>query len=167
LKTYLAGTIYTKDDYFQRWRHIAARYLRNHGIIPLSPLVGKELMSSTDGGITSDVPNRSILIRDYTMVKSAHLVLANLKIIGDEGKCEKPFVGTFFEMGWCWEMKKPIIAVVEPDNYLFNEHPFLNAAITQKFETLEEALENIVEYWNWNWEKEKEMQGIDNSLRIC
>jgi nucleoside 2-deoxyribosyltransferase len=154
VKVYLAGTINTNDDYFQRWRYEAARYLKNYGIMPLSPLVSKELNSSTDGGITSNVPNSAIMIRDRAMVNSSHLVLANLKMVGDNGPCDKPFIGTFYELAWAWDAHKPVIAVVEPDNYLFNEHPFLkDTSITQKFATLEEALQNIVEYWNWGWER--------------
>lgn len=151
MKVYLAGTIATSDDYFQRWRKEAAAFLSNHGIMPLSPLAQKEVVTSKDGGITSNIPNEDILMRDYTMVRSSHLVLANLKVMGDNGRIEKPLVGTFFEMAWAWDWKKPVIAVVEPDNYLFNAHPFLTGTITHKFETLEEALHNIVSYWNWHW----------------
>jgi len=153
MKVYLAGTIATTDDYFQRWRLDACKFLKNHGVMPLSPLSQKEAGTSQDGGITSAIPNDAILMRDYAMVKSSHLVLANLKIIGDKGKVEKPIIGTFFEMAWAWEANKPIIAVVEPDNYLFNMHPFLAKTITQKFPTLEDALDNIVSYWNWHYEK--------------
>ena len=152
MKVYLAGTINTNDDYFQRWRKEAAAYLKNYGILPLSPLAQKEACTSTDGGITSNIPNEDILFRDYTMVRSAHILLANLKLIGDSGDpVTKPFIGTFFEIAWAWEAKKPIIAVVEPDNYLFARHPFLHGTVTHRFDTLEAALSNIVSYWNWHW----------------
>lgn len=153
MKVYLAGTINTLDDYFQRWREDVAQVLRNHGIVPLCPLAGKPMFEngtfSKDGGITSTVPSRSILMRDYMMVRSANLILANLKVYGDKGKCEKPFVGTFYELAWAWEFKKPVIAIIESDNYLFNNHPFIAESITHKFETEEAAVRNIVEYWNW------------------
>ena len=157
MKVYLAGTINTSDDYFQRWRLDAARELRNHGIMPLTPLAGKMAMEngtfSTDGGITSTTPSRAVMARDYAMVRSAHIILANLKLIGDHGLCDKPFIGTFYELGWAWEMKKPVVAVVEPENYLFNNHPFLVESITEKFGSMDEALRNIIEYWNWGWER--------------
>jgi nucleoside 2-deoxyribosyltransferase len=152
VKVYLAGTINTNDDYFQRWRKEASAFLSNHGIMPLSPLAQKEVALSTDGGITSNIPSEDILMRDYTMVRSAHLILANLKLVGDGGSAiTKPLIGTFFEMAWAWEARKPILAVVEPDNYLFMKHPFLYGTITHRFDTLEEALHNIVSYWNWHW----------------
>ena len=152
MKVYLAGTINTQDDYFQRWRLVASAYLKNHGIMPLSPLAQKEVATSKDGGITSNIPSEDILFRDYTMVRSSHLILANLKLVGDSGvKIEKPLVGTFFEMAWAWHDKKPIIAVSEEDNYLFTKHPFLTGTITHRFNTLEEALHNISSYWNWHF----------------
>jgi nucleoside 2-deoxyribosyltransferase len=152
VKVYLAGTINTKDDYFQRWRKEASAFLSNHGVMPLSPLAQKEVVQSTDGGVTSNIPNEDIFQRDFTMVRSSHLILANLKLVGDLGTpIEKPLIGTWFEMAWAWHDKKPIIAVIEPDNYLFQRHPFITATVTHKFETLEEALHNIVSYWNWHW----------------
>lgn len=152
MKVYLAGTINTEDDYFQRWRKEASAFLRNHGVMPLSPLAQKEVSTSQDGGITSSIPSDDILFRDYTMVRSAHLILANLKLVGDAGTpVAKPMIGTFFEMAWAWEAKKPIIAVSEKDNYLFQKHPFLTGTITHRFDTLQEALDNIVAYWNWHY----------------
>jgi nucleoside 2-deoxyribosyltransferase len=150
---YLAGTINLADAYFQRWRLEATETLLRHSITPLSPLAQKETaIFSKDGGVTSNIPSPDIFMRDYKMVQSSNLILANLKIVGDSGKpIEKPLIGTYFEMAWAWHDKKPIIAVVEPDNYLFNNHPFLAATITHKFPTLEEALHNIVSYWNWHW----------------
>lgn len=152
MKVYLAGTINTEDDYFQRWRREAAAKLKNVGIMPLSPLAQKEVATSTDGGITSNIPSEDILMRDYTMVRSAHLILANLKLVGDSGiPIKKPLIGTFFEMAWAWEDKKPIIAVAEPENYLFQKHPFLAGTITHCFPTLDEAINNIISYWNWQY----------------
>lgn len=154
MKVYLAGTICTDDDYFQRWRRTASAMLANHGIVPLSPLAQKEVATSQDGGITSCIPSNDILMRDWTMVRSAHLILANLKLVGDSGEpVKKPLIGTFFEMAWAWDQKKPIIAVVEPGNYLFEKHPFLAGVITHAFPTLDEALDNIVTYWNWDFKK--------------
>lgn len=154
MKVYLAGTIYTDDDYFQRWRKEASAFLANHGVVPLSPLAQKEVNTSTDGGITSCIPSDDILMRDWTMVRSAHLILANLKLVGDSGEpVKKPLIVTFFEMAWAWEQKKPVIAVVEPGNYLFEKHPFLAGTITHSFPTLEQALDNIVSYWNWGYQK--------------
>lgn len=152
MKVYLAGTINTEDDYFQRWRREAAAKLKNAGIMALSPLAQKEVAQSKDGGITSNIPNEDILMRDYTMVRSAHLILANLKIVGDSGKAvTKPLIGTFFEMAWAWEANKPIIAVSEPDNYLFTKHPFLAGTITHRFDDLDAAINNIISYWNWQY----------------
>lgn len=149
-RVYLAGTITTEDDYFQRWRVEASHYLKEKGVTPLSPMAQKEVNSSVDGGITSNIPNEDIFMRDYCMVRSANLILANLKLVGDSGVAvKKPLIGTYFEMAWAWQMNKPIVAVVENGNYLFNHHPFLAATITHKFETLEEALNNICTYWFW------------------
>lgn len=157
MKLYLAGTINLEDDYFQRWRREASAFLKNHGVMALSPLAQKEVVTSVDGGVTSNIPNEDIFMRDYTMVKSSHIILANLKLIGDNGEpIKKPLIGTFFEMAWAWHDHKPIIAVAEEGNYLFAKHPFLTATITRRFGTLQEALDNIVSYWNWHYERDGE-----------
>jgi nucleoside 2-deoxyribosyltransferase len=153
LRVYLAGTITTEDPYFTEWRAKASEYLRANGIIPLSPMAKKELNTSNDGGITSSIPNSAVFMRDHAMVKSAHILLVNLKVKGYSGiPIKKPLIGSFFEMAWAWQYQKPIIAVVEEDNYLYQNHPFITETITHKFSTLEEALENIVTYWNWHYQ---------------
>lgn len=153
LRVYLAGTITTEDHYFQEWRVKAADWLRKNNIVPLSPMAKKEINASKDGGITSNIPNSAIFMRDHAMVKSAHVLLCNLKLVGYNGEqVKKPLIGTFFEMAWAWQYQKPVVAVVEEENYLFNNHPFLTETITQKFPTLEEALECIAHYWNWHYQ---------------
>ena len=150
LRVYLAGTICSEDDYFQEWRIKASIYLRKRGIIPLSPMAKKEAQSSTDGGITSNIPNKAIFERDVAMVKSSHVILANLKVRGYSGiPVKKPIVGTYCEMMLAKELDKPVVAVIEEDHYLHNNHPFITEMTSIKFTTLEEALENIYTYWNW------------------
>lgn len=151
LRVYLAGTITTEDAYFNEWRVQASEYLRANNIIPLSPMAKKEINSSKDGGITSNIQNSAIFMRDHAMVKSAHVILVNLKLKGHSGvPVKKPLIGSFFEMAWAWQYQKPIIGVVEEDNYLFNNHPFITQTLTQKFTTLEEALESVATYWSWH-----------------
>ncbi len=151
LRVYLAGTITTEDDYFQEWRVKASLYLRERGIIPLSPMAKTEIDKSKDGGITSNIPNRAIFRRDVAMVRSAHVILANLKVKGySEVPVKKPIVGTYCEMMLANELGKPVVSVIEDDHYLHNNHPFVVEMTTIKFNNLEDALENIYTYWNWH-----------------
>jgi len=146
-RIYLAGKIFPSDPYFSRWRKEAEEFLFSRGMVPMNPLLSKEVLFK-DSNL---YPANDILMRDYRMVVSSNLILANLKLVGDNGKINEPIIGTFGEIAWAWDEKKPIIAVVDKENTTFQEHPFLKGMITHWFYTVEAALENIATYWNWQY----------------
>jgi len=150
-RVYLGGKITTEDDYFRRWREIAEKRLVQAGIVPLNPLMAQEVLNPKDRGLTSSYPSESIMMRDYQMVRSSDLLIANLKLKGDNDKTiSDPIVGTFMEIAWSWHGRKPIIAIVEEDNYVFNNHPMLKTMVTRCFSTVDEAVDEVINFWSWH-----------------
>lgn len=145
-RVYLAGKIFPEDDYFAEWRVKAESALITRGVIPMNPLLHKEVQQRD----TKTFPAKDILMRDYGMVKSSDLVLANLRLKGYGTKpITEPIIGTFFEIAWAWDNQKPILAIADRDDSPFREHPFLIETVTHWFDNEDDALNNIFEYWDW------------------
>jgi nucleoside 2-deoxyribosyltransferase len=103
--------------------------------------------NTKDGGITDIRLNPGDIIhRDFQDVMRSDLILANLNLWGSP----RPMLGTWPELGWAWEHKKPVIAISTPgdSNYdLVRSHPFVRAFVAHYFDTVEEAAEFIESYY--------------------
>lgn len=142
---YLAGPIAgcNKDQALQ-WRLEAVRILANHNIVGLNPLRGKQKLWDR-GSVTQDFndydnlgpyyTSRSIMTRDFSDVKRCDLLLANLS------DAPVPSYGTVMEIGWAWEMQKPIVSILPEGENEYEKHPMLYEAMGGlKFYTLRQAL---------------------------
>jgi nucleoside 2-deoxyribosyltransferase len=110
----------------------------------LSPLRGKDMTKSKDGGLsTPDQGSKSIIIRDYNDIKRADVMLVNLNLWGST----RPLVGTLMELAWAWQMQMPVVAVCAKDDVLMRNHPFINECISHYCETMAEAIEFIGRYY--------------------
>lgn len=146
-RVYLGGKIYYPDPYFARWRQEVASRLYSHGVRALDPILAKERVEgSSSKGSFSDA---AFTLRDYHMLTSCNLMIANLKLVGDNGLCPQPIIGTYFEMAWAWDKKTPILAIVDEDSRFLREHQFLATAVTEWFTDHSAAAKHIVEYWKW------------------
>jgi len=117
----------------------------------LDPYNGKEFESIDKKGLTSNIPANAIYDGDYLSVKTADVIVANLddfflddvkameqavddghvdyefafKRLIEKVKNYRPSIGTYFEIAWAFEMRKPVILVV-PENRreIYEKHPF-------------------------------------------
>ena len=144
-KIYLAGPI-ANISYRDAtdWRTDIAQAFNHFGIETLSPMRGHlhlttvTRMSQTLDGEEYRTPLRTakgIMIRDYTDVSSSNLIFVNF--LG----ADRVSMGTVMEIGWAYEKRIPIVAVMEPDGSNPHEHGMVNEAIGFKVPSLAEAVD--------------------------
>ena len=145
-RVYLAGLISTEKPESLQWRVFAAKRLEQAGLKPISPMRGKEQLAleSKDGGVSSTIRTpKDIMLRDYLDVEGSDVILMHLESFGST----RPLLGTIVELGWAWQLRKPLVAVAAADNYLMRNHPFVKEAVSHMFETLEEAVDYVTSYY--------------------
>lgn len=149
---YLAGLISTEHPESLAWRDVARRKLWDYAgdlgkdVVVLSPLRGKADLegATSDGGITHPATTaKDVMYRDRADILRADIILVNLNDWGSE----RPMVGTMFELAWAWDHKKPVVAVVDDNNYLMKSHPFVVEAVTHYFEDLDSACKFVARYF--------------------
>jgi len=142
---YLAGLISTDHPQSLEWRGDASFKLGYTWKMKcLSPLRGKDMTKSEDGGIsTPDQGSKSIIIRDYNDIRRADVMLVNFNLWGSA----RPLVGTLMELAWAWEMKMPVVAACDKDDRLMRDHPFIKECVSHYCETMEEAIEFVGRYY--------------------
>ena len=142
---YLAGLISTDHPQSLEWRDDAAFKLKaDWKIDSLSPLRGKNLTTSKDGGLTcSEQSSKAIILRDYNDIVQSDVMLANLNLWGSP----RPLTGTIMELAWAWQMKMPVVAVCAKDDVLMRQHPFIYECVSYYCETMEEAIEFVGRYY--------------------
>ncbi len=147
---YLAGLISTEKPESINWRGVARLWLRrlaldeDKEVLILDPMRGKhDLKDATpDKGLTDPrFTSTDIILRDYSDVMHADIVLANLNDFGSD----RPLVGTLMELAWAWEHRKIVIAVCDDKEQLMHSHPFVRSAVSHWFNGLEEACRFIAE----------------------
>jgi nucleoside 2-deoxyribosyltransferase len=142
---YLAGLISTEKPASLEWRHVVEAALKDRFHV-LSPMRGKENLAKTskDGGITDPtLTAKDIILRDYHDVVASDVVLVHLDSFGSD----RPLVGTMFELGWAWDMKKPVVAVAAGNNLLMRNHPFVKETVAHYVESLEDAVSVLLRHY--------------------
>jgi len=128
---YLSGPMSGMDKATMcNWREDAKLYGLNH--IWLDPTRESNLINEEVG----------CFHRDYSDVKRSDLVLVNLTQSVDQIS-----IGTMFEIAWAYEMRKPIVLIVNPttSHILYKTHPFIRDCTVFKVCYLYQALELIDE----------------------
>jgi nucleoside 2-deoxyribosyltransferase len=82
---------------------------------------------------------KRIVAQDLKDIREADLVLANLR----DSEPGKKW-GSVMEVALAWEWNKPIIAIVDKDQF---KHPFIYTMCTEVHYTVEDAIEAIKEYF--------------------
>jgi len=147
-KVYLAGLISTERPASLQWRLDIAPKLQELGAYILSPMRGKQNLAKTskDGGITDPALSpKDIILRDFDDVKRADIILVHLDTFGSD----RPLTGTIYELGWAWQMQKPVVAIAAANNLLMRNHPFVKETIAHYCETQDEALEIMRRHYLW------------------
>jgi len=84
--------------------------------------------------------------KDYGMIKICTVVIANLMYVHPQ----KPMIGTVFELDFCRMLMIPVVAIVDEEDpmcKLYSRHPFMNECISERVETVVEAVELIDDYF--------------------
>lgn len=146
---YLAGLIATEFPESLEWRKRVQPQLEAAGFEVRTPLAGKKNLKAetTDGGITTTVTsNTSIVLRDYRDVCESDIILAHLEVFG----CPRPSCGTYSELAWSWQLRKPVVAIAKEDNYLMRKHPFISSFVAQYWPDEQAAVDYIIRYYGPN-----------------
>lgn len=139
---YLAGLISTDYPESLRWRERVEPVLSTCFYV-LSPMRGKKDLEQTskDGGLNDpNFNSKDIILRDYSDVRAADLVLVHLDTFGSL----RPLIGTVAELAWTWQMQKPVIAIASPDNNLMRNHPFIKEMIAHYLESEKGAVNFLI-----------------------
>lgn len=144
MKIYLAGYIAgSVIDECTSWR----KKIREHydtwpgGRYPIScmdPLNGERFSEISSDGNKGVIPSHAIVHKDYRCVELADLVIANLNTFGQD----RPMIGTFFELAWAYDKRKPIVLITDNESYI--NHPFLAYAASWIVSDVDTLLERKI-----------------------
>jgi nucleoside 2-deoxyribosyltransferase len=133
---YLAGYISgNKIKECLEWRNTIIEYYKESNYQFINPLCGHSLNRISKEGLSSDIPNKALVYKDYNSVVSSNLIIVNLNTFGEK----RPLIGTICELAWAWYKKIPVIAIGNKENY--THHPFLEEFITIKLNSVCELLD--------------------------
>lgn len=154
MKIYLAGIIDGKQiDKCKAWRNeIIQHYTnwkdtgKNYGDVEFwNPINGEDQIS--EDGLTSHVPSKSILAKDYNAIKRCDLFLVNMNTFG----VVRPPIGTIMEIAFAYEFRKPILMISNED--LYKKHPFVSNMVDWYFDDIQDLLNKKainIYYKAWN-----------------
>ena len=144
MKVYLAGIIPGGKELEQakEWRTKVIQHYSNwkgsgsnYGTLSfLNPLNG-EIETISEDGMTSCVPPKAILTKDYNAIKKCDLFVVNMNTFG----VTRPPLGTILEIGMAWEARKVIMMITQDE--LYKKHPFVSNMVDWYFDSVEDMLE--------------------------
>ena len=141
MRIYLAGIIDGKHiSECREWRtKIISHYTnwkgteKNYGeICFLNPLNGEASIS--EDGLSSHLPSKAILIKDYNAIKKCDLFLVNMNTFG----VDRPAIGTLMEIAFAYEFRKPVMMITSDD--LYKKHPFVSNMVDWYFDSVDDIL---------------------------
>jgi len=142
---YLAGLISTDVPESLRWRIEAEPLLTEAGFEVLSPMRGKDPARLLRGGLVDPcLTAKDVLARDYQDVARSTVILAHLETF--EGG--RPLLGTIAELAWAWQLRIPVVGMVDRENVYMLDHPFVNEFVSHYFNDEDSAVDFIIEYYS-------------------
>jgi nucleoside 2-deoxyribosyltransferase len=155
---YLAGNI-SDDPETYKWRYrfeqeILKRSLRVAVLNPCANKFNKGIEPDGKGSDSVNFFDRAIAqrgkgvlaLKDYQMIKICTIIVANLKLIDPE----KPMIGTVVELTWAYDLKIPVIGIVDESfawGQLYSRHPFLDRFISERVSDEIEAVDIIQDFF--------------------
>jgi len=142
MKVYLAGLIQgSVIDQCIGWRKKVVEHYSNwkntgktYGDLEfLDPCNGESDVSKD--GLSSNLPKRVILDKDYNAIKKCDLFVGNMDSFG----VDRPLLGTTMEIAFAHCFRVPIILIT--NDRVYKEHPFVSEMVSWYFETVDEMLE--------------------------
>lgn len=138
-KAYLAGPI-TGTSYEEStdWREYASKILAYLNIEGLSPMRGKDyltsetrILDSYDEHILSH--QRGIMTRDFNDCKRADILIVNF--LG----AERASIGTCMEIAWAYSNRVPVICIMEEKGNI-HDHSMIREAIGFRVTNVDDAI---------------------------
>lgn len=131
---YLAGAIsyFYNTNQSKRateWRDKAERFLKDYNIKCFNPC--------KESPYCWNYPQEGLIKQNYFYLKNCDIVLVNLDMINDS-------IGTVWELSMAWAEHKPVVAFGKTP---WLDRPHMRSLIDVKFETLNEALDYIVDMY--------------------
>jgi nucleoside 2-deoxyribosyltransferase len=142
MKVYLAGPIEALSyESATTWRDRAKLLLQFRKIETIDPMRNKSFLKECDEITTRNysISAKEIVSRDRRDVMNADVILMNLTSTNNHS------VGSFVELGWADMLRKPVIIILEATSHHRN-HPFIKEIAYSIVETLDDAIETIVEF---------------------
>jgi len=116
-------------DHYTNWKDTGKPY---EDLIFLDPCNGESQVS--DDGLSSNLPKKVILDKDYNAIKKCDLFIGNMDSFG----VERPLIGTTMEIAFAYSFHKPIILIT--NNRVYQEHPFMSQMVSWYFNDVDEML---------------------------
>lgn len=120
----------TVVDHYNNWKGSGIPY---NDLYFIDPCNGEKDIS--DDGMTSNIPTKVILDKDYSAIKKCDLFIANMNKFG----VDRPPIGTIMEVAFAYEFHKPIIMIT--DETVYYKHPFVSNMVSWYFKSVEQMLE--------------------------
>lgn len=155
---YLAGNISTDIKTYE-WRMKFERLVkeRNLPVAVLNPCknqFNEEMLKAMKHGLkdffskAGKMPLGVLPDKDYQMVKISTIIVSNFKYIHPK----KPSIGTVAECIWARDLHIPVIAIVDESKkksvqYLYSRHPFLDRCISERVNSVEEAVDIVEKFF--------------------
>ena len=151
---YLSGAMIEDHPDHRTWRGEAIAKFNEFGIATRSPYRGRDASKIMKVDkyhytiSTAPISNRlgnMLVSRDLKDVEDCDVLLVNLT----GTKNERPAIGTLSELAWAYQLRKPVICVVDeettqPDYF---KHPFMHQFVSQWVSTVDEGIRVIASYW--------------------
>jgi len=149
---YMAGIMLGGE--FQKptvdWRYKIRKHYENwkgqgvYEICFLDPWNGEVNANIDNEGISNQsISGKAIFAGDKEAIKKSNIVIANF----NQFTSKRPSVGTYFECGMTLAWNKPLILIVNEDEFeRWNTHPFTSQAVAI-YKSVDEFLESKILNW--------------------
>ena len=152
---YLSGAMIEDHPDHRTWRREAIEKFNELGIATRSPYRGRDkskIMKVDKYHYTvssAPISNRlgnMLVARDLKDVEDCDVLLMNLTGTKDE----RPAIGTLSELAWAYQLRKPVVCVVDEETTQadYYKHPFMHQFISQWVSSVDEAIPVIANYWH-------------------
>lgn len=132
------------------WRYQIRKHYENYkgqGIYEISfldPWNGEvDAVIDVEGLTNQSVSGNTIFQGDVLAIKKANIVIANFNQFGST----RPSVGTYFECGMALAWNKPLILIVNPEEFeRWSKHPFTSQACAI-YKSVDDLLDSKILNW--------------------
>lgn len=148
---YLVGQISPKFPETYEWREKVEEHFAFNDEIdfinPCSNPFNQKVLKKNSYAVTKEKRSFGIDLlpaKDYTFCKRSSMAMVNM----NQYDVKKPLIGSFFELSWYFTMpEKAVIGWADDLNSYGCQHPFVQKAVTQWCNNLQEACYLVEKYF--------------------